>query len=223
MPMEWAFDQWYRQKPADKSTCTLVKCCETQCHRASFKDQVDDRDMSPETASSAGHPLSPLIPSFPSLCFPGFSVSKQTKGHSPLPRVCFLWNSGEGAYYTRTEIRNYFVDSSHIIISGNSSLWRTFEKMTWALRWWQSDYWGWMQRALWAWRVGRVVAKYRSYSNRATVWGEKSTLLPELQKHLQRKAAAPAQHLSEWLLNVDCTSQLQVGFWWASRAADHFA
>ena len=128
--------------------------------------------MRPAAASSAVPPFSPLMPSFPSLCFPGFSVSKQTKAHSPLPSVCFLWNSGEGAYYTRTEIRNYFVDSSHTIVSRNSSLWRTFEKMAWKIRWWQSDYLGWMQRAPWAWRVGRVVAKYRSYSNRVTVWGQ---------------------------------------------------
>ena len=37
--------------------------------------------MRPAAASSAVHPLSPLMPSFPSLCFPGFSVSKQTKAH----------------------------------------------------------------------------------------------------------------------------------------------
>ena len=31
------------------------------------------------------------------LCFPGLSVPKQTRAHSPGPRLCFLWSSGEGA------------------------------------------------------------------------------------------------------------------------------
>lgn len=74
MPVEWAFDQWYRQKPADKSTCTLVKCCETRCHRASFEDQVHDRGMSPAAASSAGRPLSPHF------AFLDFQFLSQPKG-----------------------------------------------------------------------------------------------------------------------------------------------